>query len=87
LRRGRPDDRATTTRPWPVAEIQLIITSLRQLRADAGLHPGDKASGSLTTAGAAAGTRITPSLETITRLAKVTIDAVVVRLAAASAAR
>ena len=82
-----PDDRATDDEAVArFAEIQLIITSLRQLRADAGLHPGDKASGSLTTAGAAARARIAPSLETITRLAKVTIDAVVVRAGATTSA-
>ena len=97
---GRADADSVSVAPWPVpddratddealagfAEIQLIITSLRQLRADAGLHPGDKAIGSLTTAGAAARARIAPSLETITRLAKVTIDAVVVRSGATASA-
>ncbi len=98
---GRMETDSISVAPWPVpddrakqhgealarfAEIQLIITSLRQLRADAGLHPGDKASGSLTTAGAAASARIAPALETITRLAKVTIDAVVVRSGATASA-
>ncbi len=80
------DDRATDDAALAgFAEVQLIITSLRQLRADAGLHPGDKASGWITAAGTAARSRLAPQLETITRLAKVTVDAVVVRSDAAAA--
>jgi valyl-tRNA synthetase len=90
---GRMDTNSISVAPWPLpddratdddalsrfAEVQLIITSLRQLRADAGLHPGEKASGWLTTSHAMTRDRIAPERETISRLAKVTIDAVVVR--------
>jgi len=94
---GRPDDASISVAPWPrpddratddealirFAEVQAIITSYRQLRADSGIRPGDRARGVLTTATSLAARRITPELETITRLAKVDLDAVQVRSAGA----
>ncbi len=78
----RPDDRATDDDALAhFEEVQRIITSLRQLRADAGVHPGEQATGSITTATAATAARLSGQRETITRLTKVTVDAVVVRSA------
>jgi len=76
----RPDGRATDDEALArFAEVQLIITSMRQLRADAGIHPGETAAARLTTADATTQARLKPETATIARLAKVTVDAVLVR--------
>ena len=76
----RPDDRATDDEALAgFAEIQLIVTSMRQLRADAGVHPGQNAIARLTTADATTRGRLALETATITRLAKVSFDAVLVR--------
>ncbi len=76
----RPDDRAADGEALrQFASLQLIITSLRQLRADSGHHPGEVVEGLITTASSIERDRIAPERELIVRLAKVKVDAVLVR--------
>jgi valyl-tRNA synthetase len=76
----RPDDRATDDEALAgFAEVQQIVTSFRQLCADAGVRPGEKAEGALTTGSRRTAERLQPQLETIARLGRVRLDHVSVR--------
>ncbi len=76
----RPDDRATDDEALAhFAEIQQIVTSFRQLCADAGVRPGEKADGALSTASGRPAERLAPELETIARLGRVRLDTISVR--------
>jgi valyl-tRNA synthetase len=76
----RPDDRATDDEALAgFAEVQQIVTSFRQLCADAGVRPGEKAEGALTTGSRRTAERVQPQLETIARLGRVRLDHVSVR--------
>ncbi|MEZ4412553.1 MAG: class I tRNA ligase family protein [Gemmatimonadales bacterium] len=78
----RPDDRATDDEALAgFAEVQQIVTSFRQLCADAGVRPGEKAEGALTTGSRRAADRLEPQLEMIARLGRVRLDHVSVRTA------
>ena len=78
----RPDDRAADDEALAeFAEVQQIVTSFRQLCADAGVRPGEKAEGALTTGSRRSADRLKPHLETIARLGRVRLDRVSVRAA------
>jgi len=78
----RPDDRATDGEALAeFAEVQQIVTSFRQLCADAGVRPGEKAEGAVTTGSRRSADRLTPQLETIARLGRVRLGRVSVRAA------
>ncbi len=80
-----PDDRATDDEALArFAELQAIVTSYRQLSADAGIRPGDKAEGWLTVADQAVADRLAPEIETIARLGRVRLDRVTVRSSVAA---
>jgi valyl-tRNA synthetase len=90
---GRTETDSISVAPWPVpddratddeahvsfAEIQQIVISFRQLCADAGIRPGEKVKGWLSTSNKTTANRLRQEIETIARLGRVRLDEVTLR--------